>query len=216
MYRAQRNYENLNRAIYVGDGPFDFPRIEPETLIKADRVIGFNYAKTCKDPENTGVHFFIDDYQFQRLWANPDAYLELLRQFKFVFTPDFSMYTDFPKAVQIFNAYRNHWLGAYWQENDIRVIPTVLWSDESSFEWCFSGDPVGGVVAVSSVGTQMHKESREIFLRGYNEMLQRLAPKAIYFYGAVPKECEGNIIKIAAFQESLRKRADKSPSRREA
>ena len=147
IYRQGRNYENLNKMIYRGTGKFDTPRIVPEAC-NADSFIGFNYAKSCKDPQRKGVHFFIDDYQFTRLWTNPDAYLNMLRAFKCVFTPDFSTYTDFPKAVQIWNHYRKHWLGAYWQSNGITVIPTISWSDESSFDWCFDGEPVGGAVAV--------------------------------------------------------------------
>ena len=107
LYRAQRNYDNLNRASYEGVGAYDMPQIDPEYIYSADQVIGFNYAKTCKNPVNTGVHFFLDDYQFSRLWTNPGAYIELLRRFKFVFTPDFSLYADYPKAVQIFASYKS-------------------------------------------------------------------------------------------------------------
>ena len=124
MYRDQRNYENLNRAKFIGAGAFDIPRILAEVPTAPQSWIGFNYAKSCKDPANKAVHFFVDDYQFNRLWTNPDAYLDMLRRFKAVCTPDFSTYTDFPKAVQIWNHYRKHWLGAYWQGNGITVIPT--------------------------------------------------------------------------------------------
>jgi hypothetical protein len=123
MYRDQRNYENLNRAKFIGAGAFDIPRILAEVPATPQSWIGFNYAKSCKDPANKAVHFFVDDYQFNRLWTNPDAYLDMLRRFKAVCTPDFSTYTDFPKAVQIWNHYRKHWLGAYWQGNGITVIP---------------------------------------------------------------------------------------------
>lgn len=205
MYRQGRNYENLNKGIFDGTGTFDVPCLFPEN-ISVKQFIGFNYAKTCKQPHDKGIHFFIDDYQFTRLWSNPDAYLDMLREFKVVCTPDFSTYTDFPKAIQIYNHYRKHWLGAYWQANGITVIPTISWSDESSFDWCFDGEPVGGAVAVSSVGTQLNKESRKLFIDGYNEMFARLQPSLICFYGNVPDECKGNIINITAFQESLRER----------
>lgn len=72
IYRQGRNYENLNKMIYRGTGKFDTPRLVPEAC-NADSFIGFNYAKSCKDPQHKGVHFFIDDYQFTRLWTNPDA-----------------------------------------------------------------------------------------------------------------------------------------------
>ena len=205
MYRQGRNYENLNKCIFDGTGAYGIPPLYPEHC-NIDSFIGFNYAKTCKAPYSKGVHFFIDDYQFTRLWTNPDAYLELLGGFKAVCTPDFSTYTDFPRAVQIYNHYRKHWLGAYWQQNGITVIPTISWSDRDSFAWCFDGEPVGGAVAISSVGTQLNKESRALFLAGYNEMLSRLQPERIFFYGLVPDECKGNIVPVAAFQDSIKER----------
>lgn len=206
IYRQKRNYENLNRVIFNGTGIFDTPRLAPETC-GADGFIAFNYAKSCKTPENTGVHFFIDDYQFTRLWTQPDAYLDLLRKFRCVCTPDFSMYTDFPKAIQIYNHYRKHWLGAYWQMHGITVIPTISWGDESSLEWCFDGEPEGGVIAVSSVGTQLNKRAAELFQLGYAEMLKHLEPSAILFYGTVPEDCKSDkIIPLTSFQDSLKKR----------
>ena len=207
MYRQGRNYENLNKSIFDGTGAYDIPPIKPVKL-ETDSFIGFNYAKTCKTPESKGVHFFVDDYQFLRVWTNPDAYLDMLARFRCVCTPDFSTYTDFPKAVQIYNHYRKHWLGAYWQMHGITVIPTISWSDRDSFAWCFDGEPVGGTVAVSSVGTQSNSESRALFMDGYNAMLERLEPSNIIFMGIVPDGCKGKITPIAAFQEILRTRAD--------
>lgn len=211
MYRQGRNYENLNRMIFSGTGTYGIPPLFPEHTNATD-FIGFNYAKTCKLPESKGLHFFVDDYQFSRLWTNPDAYLDMLGRFKCVCTPDFSTYTDFPLAIQIYNHYRKHWLGAYWQQNGITVIPTISWSNEASFDWCFDGEPEGGAVAVSSVGTQMNKEARRLFMRGYNEMLSRLTPERIFFYGFVPDECRGNIIPLSTFQAALKARCKKPES----
>lgn len=208
IYRQGRNYENLNKVMFDGTGIFDVPRLLP-TDITADSYIGFNYAKSCKAPQDKGIHFFIDDYQFTRLWMQPDAYLDLLGRFQCVCTPDFSTYTDFPKAIQIYNHYRKHWLGAYWQMHGITVIPTISWSDEASFEWCFDGEPEGGVVAVSSVGTQMNSDACRLFLAGYREMLARLKPSTILFYGYVPEECAGDtIVPLMTFQEGLKKRVN--------
>lgn len=196
-------YENLNRISFIGDGQYDIPVIRPQD-IAVNNFIGFNYAKTCKTPSDTGVHFFIDDYQFARLWNNPVQYLSLISKFYCVCTPDFSTYTDYPKVVQIYNHYRKHWLGAYWQAHGINVIPTISWSDKSSYEWCFDGEPIGGTVAVSSVGTQKSEESKRLFIDGYNEMIKRLQPEKVIFYGSVPDECKGNIARIRAFQEKFK------------
>ena len=204
MYKTQRNYENLDKALFDGVGGYGIPVIQPSDF-RADNWIGFSYAKGCEESEIHGVHFFLDDYQFVRVWSQPDSYLNMLRKFQAVLTPDFSTYTDFPKAIQVYNHYRKHWLGAYWQMCGIRVIPTISWSDEESYSWCFDGEPIGGTVAVSSVGTQVSKESSRLFMNGYNEMLERLKPSAIIMYGKAPDGCEGNIIPVGAFQQKWRK-----------
>jgi hypothetical protein len=188
QYRSTRNYENLQKAMFDGVGYYNIPRIQPEQCL-ADNWISFNYAKGCDEPEQHGIHFFVDDYQFLRLWTNPDSYLNMLRRFQVVCTPDFSTYTDFPKAVQIYNHYRKHWCGAYWQAYGIRVIPTISWSDADSFRWCFDGEPEGGVVAVSSVGTQGDEECRQLFNAGFDEMVRRLQPSQIVMYGDIPEVC---------------------------
>lgn len=203
-YRDQRNYENLTKRIYPGVGAYDIPQLEPVQFDgEACEFIPFSAAARCKDRASKGVHFFIDDYRFKRLWSAPDNYLPMLQEFKYVMTPDFSMYTDYPKVMQIYNHYRKHWIGAYLQEYGVQVIPTICWSDESSYEWCFDGEPEHSVVAVSSVGTQLNRKSKELFVKGYNAMVERLHPETIIFYGNVPAECMGNIVRIRAFQEKF-------------
>ncbi len=34
---------------------------------------------------------------------------------------DFSMYTEMPVALQLYNCFRNRWTGAYLQQNGITV-----------------------------------------------------------------------------------------------
>ena len=209
MYRQTKNYENLQKRIFDGVGQYGIPQIKP-VRYKECEWLGFNYARSEKDRAGKGVHFFLDDYQFNSVWQTPDKYLDMFRQFSHVMSPDFSTYTDFPKAIQIYNHYRKHWLGAYWQGNGITVIPTISWSDESSFDWCFDGEPVGGAVAVSSVGTQMNTTARALFLAGYKEMLKRLQPSQILFYGSIPPECGGGrIVPILTFQDGLKRRVSK-------
>lgn len=190
--------------MFPGVGEYDVPALK-SAVLAVDNWISFNFAKGCEEPGRHGIHFFIDDYQFMRLWKNPDAYLPMLQQFQAVCTPDFSTYTDFPKAIQVYNHYRKHWLGAYWQEHSVKVIPTISWSDETSFEWCFDGEPIGGMVAVSSVGTQGNKMSARLFEAGYQEMKRRLKPELIVMYGSVP-ECakNDNLVTVRAFQSKWR------------
>ena len=195
MARNMQSYENLQHRIYEGVGEYGIPLLEPTKFEKCE-FIGFNYCRTCKEKAGKGVHFFLDDCQFNRLWNQPNRYLPILQQFRYVMTPDFSMYTDFPKIIQIYNHYRKHWIGAYLQENGVDVIPTISWSTPDSYEWCFDGEPTNGTVAVSSVGTQKNKKAKELFIQGYREMVRRLEPeiklfrfeKSDEFYEELPEE----------------------------
>lgn len=205
-FRQTRFWENCEKRIFDGAGKYDIPEIQG--MYDIDEIsdfIGWNYALKEKHPEDKAVHFFVDDYQFNRLWTNPDAYLEKLRRFQYVFTPDFSPYADFPKAVQVFNHFRKHWIGAYLQENGVRVIPTVTWSYPPSYDFCFDGEPKNSVVAISSVGCMKSKRNKQMLIDGYNEMVKRLEPSCIIFYGMVPDECTGNIIRVKPFQDKFKK-----------
>lgn len=204
MYKNGRNYENLQKDIFEGVGEYGIPEIYAESLERETQFISFNYIRSCKDRKGKSCHFFIDDYQFNRLWTDIDRYIPMLRECDYVMTPDFSTYTDFPKAIQIYNHYRKHWVGAYMQEKGIKVIPTISWSDSDSFEWCFDGEPVGGTVSVSSVGCMKRKENKELFLSGYQEMIKRLRPTQIIFYGEIPEECKENIVRIKLFTDKFK------------
>ena len=187
-YKQERNYENLQKAMYAGAGVYDIPVLKPVKEINVDSWVSFNYAKSHKSPNKTGVHFFIDDYQFERVWKFPETYVNMLARFGVVCTPDFSPYADFPKAVQIFNHYKKHWCGAYWQEHGLTVIPTITWSSPETLEWAFDGEPVGGIVATSAVGMLRNEETKAWLLEGYAEMLEWLQPTKILWKGKVPQE----------------------------
>ena len=216
MLWSIRQSENLDKAVFPGVGKYDIPHILPMEVEQPVEMIGFNFAAKYKHPERVGIHFFLKDYQFSRLWTSPDMYTGMLRRFRFVCTPDFSMYTDFPLALQINSHYRKHWLGAYWQSKGITVIPTICWSDERSFEWCFDGEPEKSTVAISSVGTQLNERSKRLFLLGYQQMMSRLQPKMVLFHGRIPDEISTKmaamygengpkLVPVAAYQERLRK-----------
>ena len=196
-----RGCENFGKNDFKCVGRFDIPVLSP-TKYRAGEFVPFNSALTDDKARDTKtVHFFIDDYQFIRVWNYPDRYIPMLSQFQQVLSPDFSTYSDFPTALQLWNHYRKHWVGAYWQSLGLDVIPTISWSTADSFEWCFDGEPLGSCVAVSSVGALSDDESLELFVSGYREMLRRLEPEQVLFYGKVPFQIlgEGPVIQIEPF-----------------
>ena len=190
MYKETRNLGNMQLVRFDGVAPYGIPPIEPDHIEPCE-MVGFNYAKSCKDPGSKGLHFFVDDYQFERVWNSPARYLDMLSRFAFVCSPDFSMYTDMPAAMQIWNHYRKHWLGAYWQMLGIPVVPTIGWSDESSFEYCFLGVPLGSMVCVSTHGCITSREERRMFKTGMSAMLDAIHPKVVLVHGFMPESIFG-------------------------
>ena len=199
----KRNGHNLELGLFPLDGPLGIPKLVPAHLNDCIPWIPFNCVMSDRQREAHGVHFFIDDYLFQRAWNDPCRYAHMLSGYQAVMTPDFSMFTDYPVAVQLYNHWRKHQLGAYWQSLGLTVIPSICWSDHDSYAWCFDGEPVGGTVAVSSVGTQKNPLARTLFLDGYAEMMRRLQPKKIIFFGDVPAECTGCIEHHNAYHAGL-------------
>lgn len=175
---------NLGKAQYFGVGEYDIPQIWPIAEIEPiTEWIGFNYMLSEPEPETKGLHFFVDDYQFERVWNNPQKYLEKLRRFRAVLSPDFSPYGDMPFAMQLWNHYRKHWLAAYWQNNGITVIPTIRAStDPRSEKFYLDGEPENGIVAISSMWA--HEDdpgSEELF----DDIVERLRPVKVFIYGEI-------------------------------
>lgn len=197
-------WQNYEKAQYTGQGVFDIPIIKGTNRTVIPQLIDFSQVLRCKAPSENGVHFFLYDYQFSRVWDFPERWMNKLKEFQCVCSPDFSIYTDFPKALQIYAHYKKHWLAAYWEENGIEVIPSINWGDESSYNWCFDGEPIGGTIAITSQGTQNRSSTKKLFLKGYDAMLERLQPETIIFYGNVPSKCRGNIVHIKNFCELFR------------
>lgn len=157
-----------------------------------DDLIGFNYAKTSAN-KAAGVHFYIDDYQFERVWNYPEKYLDTLIEYACILTPDFSLYMDMPMPMKIWNVYRSRQIGAFYQSKGLKVIPTVSWGERETFEFCFQGIPKGSVVSISTIGVKRDKEALKIWRDGVVEMIKRIEPQTILVYGGKIEFDYGNI-----------------------
>ena len=192
----------LLRNQFTGKGKLQIPIIPKFQVQEGDfdqlRLIGFDKTKL----ENTNhldrmVHFFLYDYKFERVWKNPDADLEKLKRYRAVLSPDFSMYVEMAPVLQLYNTFRNRWCGAYFASKGIRVVPTVNWGNENTFEFCFDGVEKGSTVAVSTYMVSEHdnrQDQKEFFLKGYNEMLKRIEPEKIICYNEPFPEMRGDIV----------------------
>lgn len=162
-------------------GYYEMPVLESCDFVPKD-IISFNYMLSAKN-KNVGIHFYIDDYQFERIWTQPQMYIEKMADFDCVFTPDFSLYTEMPTAMKIWNIYRSRLIGQMCQRNGINVIPTVSWCEEKSFDYCFDGLPVHSTLSISTIGVKQDECAFGLWKAGVAEMIRRLQPKTLLIYG---------------------------------
>ena len=194
----EQNICNLAYAQFEGDGEYDIPKLLPTHIdnLKDIPLQGFNFALKEKNPENIGVHFFLHDYQFERVWNYPDRYTELLSKFAFVLSPDFSPYADMPKALKIYNVYRNKWCARYWQEFGIQVIPTITWSDADSIQYCLDGVPKHSTIAMSTMGEGRWANWQSLRTH-WDYVVDTLEPDTVLLYGkdiSTEFNLKGNIV----------------------
>ena len=199
---ADANILNTAKAQYDGVPPFDIPPILPVTEVPdVTEWIGFNYVLSEKEPEGKGVHFFLNDYQFERIWNSPDQYMDKLSRFACVASPDFSPYKSMPLVMQLWNHYRKHWVARYMQDHGITVIPTITGSGDDRFD-CLQGEPKGGVLITSTMWTNSIPGNYELDTKLWDRVADELHPTHVFVYGPMQEYLEQfNTTRIQQFTE---------------
>lgn len=204
MYkRFTENIEKIVNFEFVGG--FGMPLIKNEDIVLSSQTKSFNN----RNSDCVALHFFVDDYQFDRLWNSPERYINMFKNYQYICSPDYSLYLDYPKALQIYNTFKKQCLGAYYQAHGIKVVPTVSWSDEESYSWCFDGIEVGSCVACSSVGCMRDLEAKQRFINGFEKMIEVLQPKQILMVGNLPPQLSKYsdlCVFVKSHQEEIRER----------
>lgn len=187
-----RNNPMFLRNQFETDGVFEMPKIKKDE-ISLENIALVGYDKLSDNKTERIVHFFLDDYKFEVMWNDPEPRIERLKKYKAVLAPNYSLYTEMPLSLKIYNTFKSRWCGAYLQSKGIKVIPTVAWGEPDTFWFCFDGIAKGSTVAVSTLGVRTEKS---LFLQGYNEMLRKIRPEAVICYGEPFDEMKGNLIII--------------------
>ena len=170
------------------EGYIELPKIKASNLIP-QKLVPFSNAmsKTWEDFD-CWVMFYEHDVKFERFWNNPKQYLEKLKKFKGVISPDFSLYRNMPLVMQQWNTYRSRALAVWLQKNDVELIPNVRFNDERTYDFCFDGIEKYKTIAVGTHGCIKNKIDKDYFKKGLAELVKRLSPKTIIVYGATPDD----------------------------
>lgn len=202
----------------IFDGYYDIPFIPQDDDVDISKLI--SYDKTYNHTYEVGevVHFYLDDQKFdgpKGIWngiTSNENYkrgfsLDRLKGFSAVITPDFSIFLDMPRVMQIWNVYRSRAVGYYLYKLGYKVIPNVRWSDEESYDYAFSGLYEGQVVAVGTLGCSKTKLDKILLINGFIEMIKRIKPKMVLIYGPICKELKFIIekynVKIIRFDADI-------------
>jgi len=132
--------------------------------------------------------FYIDDEKFDIIWYNAVYFVEQMKEQKFdnLIGPDFSLWRDTPLAMQLYNTFRSRWCARYWQEAGFKVIPSLNWSDESTYEWTFAGFPKRAPVVAVQCRTTRSRLGKQFFLKGLTHGIRELEPENVVIYGGEP------------------------------
>ena len=189
MNKIDSDYIESRYHLRWGDGwlrsvRYGLPVLNREFIVP-DRVVPFDKIDRTSDKRGC-VIFNLADRRIDRIWNNPERYIERLRQFDCVTTPDFSLLLNMERPFIEYNVLRSLKLGRWMQDQGVHVLPTVMWAYPDTYDVCFEGMPKKSVLFVSSVGSFRRKESRTYFLQGMKVMLDRLDPVGIVLYGPMP------------------------------
>ena len=134
------------------DGYYELPVIRTSDHLP-DKVIIFSKAMSKTwDDFDCWVVFYEHDRDFERLWNKPRQYLDKLKKFKGIISPDFSLYRNMPLIMQMWNTNRSRAIAVWLQNNGVEVIPNVRFGDERTFSFCFDGIEENKTVAVGTHG----------------------------------------------------------------
>ena len=174
------------------DGKFEIPHIDaPDKIIIPNGMVPFSVRERSQDKKDF-VCFYEHDINFRDILTKTEEYVDELKQYPGIITPDCSLYIDAPLCVQIADIYLNRAVGHYLQKQGLYVIPNIRWGDERTYKDEFLGEKVAfqgvdkhSIVSVGTYGQIQSAESKRFFREGLSEMIKELEPEVVLVYGSM-------------------------------
>lgn len=199
MIKGQTNYEKYKviRPLYSNHeyDKYGFPIIRKDEFDYKDwndtRICNFKNIKGQEEKDKSIICMFNYDNILNNIWDDPYKYLIKFLGFKAICTPDYSVYPGMNINDIRFNVYRNRWIGCLLQEKGFKVIPTIQWGLDDTYDMCFSGVEKGSVVIISTLGCTSNYED---FLKGFNKMKEVIEPSLIIVFGKMLEGMKGTFL----------------------
>jgi hypothetical protein len=204
------NFVNLANQTY-SCGKYDLPYVNCPNLVNPDYLALYSEKRNYNKTNHTFVCFYQYDHVFDGVHGLYNSIIykdekrlalfrERFKNVKYIVGPDYSLFGDFPVALQIFNIYKSRVCMAWLKANTKAVIiPNIRWTFDFSYEFAFDGIMKGSNIAISILGQIRDKDNRKMFFDGFKEAIDRIEPKSILVYGFVT---ESNFDEIFGYAES--------------
>jgi ParB-like chromosome segregation protein Spo0J len=134
--------------------------------------------------------FYTYDEKFEGWWDTPAWYTSriLAKGCRNAVVPDFSFYYSQPRVVHLHNVYRAQWLGRYFQEAGMRVVPRLQFDyrDDRSLEIALRGIPRGCPVLATSQQNPEEKGDEAKIAKHLQAALDEIKPAQLIYYSGNP------------------------------
>ena len=201
-YNVRNNFKDIFGVYLLEslsfEGDYDMPVIGCfDNISKIDYLSLYSDLQDYQKTDNTCVCFYQYDHVFDGVHGLYNSIIyqdekrlalfrERFKNVKYIVGPDYSIFGDFPVALQIFNIYKSRVCMAWLKVNtNAVIIPNIRWTFDFSYEFAFDGIMKGSNIAISILGQIRDKDNRKMFFDGFKEAIDRIEPKAILIYGFV-------------------------------
>lgn len=187
---SKREYDAKKKRIlnlqwhngFATEGLEGFPLLKPFTGNLPEEFISFEERN--KRVYSYGIHGFLYDYKLESAWRAPMQVVPCLQRYSCVIAPDFSVFVDQSRALNVWNIYRNRWVSSFWQSKGIMTVPSASWGNVDSFDYCFDGLPENSIIAIGHMTTGKDRAYKKLYRLGVEALIERKHPVKLLVYGA--------------------------------
>ena len=182
------------------DGDIEIPHIDaPDEIVIPQGMVPFSQRERDFSRDSF-VCFYENDVNFREIITHTEDFVDDLKRFPGIITPDCSLYVDAPLVVQLIGIYLNRAVGYYLKKQGLYVIPNIRWGDERTFttemfrdKVAFLGVDKHSIVSIGTYGQIKSAESKRLFRDGLIAMLDELEPEVVLVYGSMPNSIFGGL-----------------------
>ena len=151
--------------------------------IEVDELVAFDKRRQVKEPQNSVIHFYIEDSRFLQALREPPKLVTQLAPFRAIVGIDVSPYSSHPAYMRASSIWFSKAICSYWQFRGLTVIPNIRWTHHVDLDLAIDGVPQKSVIAISTLGVSRSSAQRNSLKLGISQIISELQPVQLLVYG---------------------------------